>query len=184
MNSAATRLPKMTLVAAISFHYSMSHRQRMTCRSEHSNDRTAMRIFKFSPRCRVSPLRGGQATLAQNAENGRRLSERWCSECHAIGSASDKLHRAPSFASIAARDAINADMIASFLLLPHTTMPNPSVKPPGRPGYRPVYYRNEKVAAPMARRMQAMYINRNGQQEGLTAFAGRYRWQARPGRAA
>jgi hypothetical protein len=32
---------------------------------------------------------------------------------------------APSFASIAVKDAINADVIASFLLLPHTTMPNP-----------------------------------------------------------
>ncbi len=63
--------------------------------------------------------------FAQNTENGRRLSERWCSECHAIGSASDKFDRAPSFASIAAKDAINADMIASFLLLPHATMPSP-----------------------------------------------------------
>jgi mono/diheme cytochrome c family protein len=68
---------------------------------------------------------GIQATLAQNAENGRRLSERWCSECHAIGSASDKFHGIPSFASIAAKETINADMIASFLFLPHATMPNP-----------------------------------------------------------
>jgi mono/diheme cytochrome c family protein len=65
-----------------------------------------------------------QRIFAQNAENGRRLSERWCSECHAIGSASDKFNRAPSFASIATREAINADVIASFLLMPHATMPN------------------------------------------------------------
>ena len=44
--------------------------------------------------------------------------------CHAIGSASDKFNRAPSFASIAAKPTIDADMIASFLLLPHATMPN------------------------------------------------------------
>ena len=68
---------------------------------------------------------GIQATFAQNAENGRRLSERWCSGCHAIGSAADKFHGIPSFAAIAAKETINADIIASFLLLPHATMPNP-----------------------------------------------------------
>jgi mono/diheme cytochrome c family protein len=68
---------------------------------------------------------GIQATFAQNAQNGARLSERWCSGCHAIGSAADKFHGVPSFAAIAARETINADMIASFLLLPHATMPNP-----------------------------------------------------------
>lgn len=66
-----------------------------------------------------------QSTFAQNAENRRRLTERWRSECHAIGSASYKFHGVPSFASIAARETLNADVIASFLLLPHATMPNP-----------------------------------------------------------
>jgi mono/diheme cytochrome c family protein len=66
-----------------------------------------------------------QPIFAQNAENGRRLSERWCSACHAIGSASDKIDRAPSFASIAVKEEISADTIASFLLLPRATMPNP-----------------------------------------------------------
>jgi mono/diheme cytochrome c family protein len=70
-------------------------------------------------------LGGVHATFAQNAENGRRLSERWCSECHAIGSAADRFHGIPSFAAIAAKKTINADMIASFLFLPHATMPNP-----------------------------------------------------------
>ena len=67
---------------------------------------------------------GIQVTFAQNAENGKRLSERWCSECHAIGSDADKFHGIPSFAAIAAKETISADMIASFLLLPHATMPN------------------------------------------------------------
>ena len=70
-----------------------------------------------------------QPAFAQNAENGRRLSGRWCSACHAIGSATDKFDRAPSFASIAVKEKINADMIASFLLLPHATMPNPPLSP-------------------------------------------------------
>jgi mono/diheme cytochrome c family protein len=62
--------------------------------------------------------------FAQNIENGRRLSERWCSQCHAIGPAPAKFDRAQSFASIAAKDKITTEMIASFLRLPHATMPN------------------------------------------------------------
>jgi mono/diheme cytochrome c family protein len=60
---------------------------------------------------------------AQNADNGRHLSERWCVECHAIGPAPGK-SRAQSFAAIAAKEKITAEMIASFLRLPHATMPN------------------------------------------------------------
>lgn len=72
---------------------------------------------------------GIETPLAQNIENGRRLSERWCSECHAIGPGPGKLRRASSFASIAAKDTINSEMIASFLLLPHATMPNLPLSP-------------------------------------------------------
>ena|SRR3974390_2302318 len=60
---------------------------------------------------------------AQNAENGRHLSERWCVECHAIAPAPGR-SRAQSFAAIAAKEKISAEMIASFLRLPHATMPN------------------------------------------------------------
>jgi mono/diheme cytochrome c family protein len=63
------------------------------------------------------------AACAQNAENGRHLSERWCAECHAIGPAPAK-PKAQSFASIAAKENITAQMIVSFLRLPHATMPN------------------------------------------------------------
>ncbi len=70
-------------------------------------------------------LCGGVATAhAQDIANGQRLSERWCSECHAIGSIPGKLERTPSFASIAAKQGVTADVIASFLLMPHATMPN------------------------------------------------------------
>jgi mono/diheme cytochrome c family protein len=67
---------------------------------------------------------GIKATYAQNVENGRRLSERWCSECHAVGTTPAKYNSASSFASIASKETINSEMIASFLLLPHATMPN------------------------------------------------------------
>jgi len=69
-------------------------------------------------------LFGGNACLAQNIENGQRLSERWCVGCHAIGAPTPKTSRIISFASIAERPGITSDMIASFLLMPHATMPN------------------------------------------------------------
>lgn len=62
------------------------------------------------------------AADAQNLDNGRRLSERWCAECHAIGPG--KSRKARSFAAIAAKETVTAEMIASFLRLPHATMPN------------------------------------------------------------
>jgi mono/diheme cytochrome c family protein len=69
-------------------------------------------------------LLAGTMAFAQNAENGRRLSERWCSECHALDAAPGKVGKAQSFASIAAKETITFEMIASFLRLPHATMPN------------------------------------------------------------
>jgi hypothetical protein len=83
-----------------------------------------MRLLTFILAVTLFVPTGIQPTFAQNAENGRHLSERCCSACHAIGSASDKFNRAPSFATIAAKEKINPEMIASFLLMPHATMPN------------------------------------------------------------
>ena len=65
---------------------------------------------------------GATAAPAQNAENGRRLAERWCAECHAIDAA--KPGKAVSFAAIATKQGVTSEMIASFLRLPHATMPN------------------------------------------------------------
>jgi len=67
---------------------------------------------------------GIATSCAQDIANGRRLSERRCSECHAIGSDPGKLMQTPSFASIAAKQGVNADVIAAFLLMPHARMPN------------------------------------------------------------
>jgi len=66
----------------------------------------------------------GGAALAQDVERGERLSEQWCAECHAISSTQSKSRGGPSFAAIAAKKNVTADMIAQFLRLPHATMPN------------------------------------------------------------
>ncbi len=70
-------------------------------------------------------LGGTGAAVAQDIDNGRRLSARWCSECHAIEPAGGNGGRTISFAAIADRPDITSDMIASFLRMPHATMPNP-----------------------------------------------------------
>src|SRR5579859_111049 len=61
--------------------------------------------------------------LAQNIDNGRRISERSCAACHAIDLPAGKRARAISFTVIAERPVMTADVIGSFLLLPHVTMP-------------------------------------------------------------
>jgi mono/diheme cytochrome c family protein len=83
-----------------------------------------MRTLIFSLFIALTLLHGIKVTFAQNVSNGQRLSERWCSECHMIGTTPGKYKRAKSFAAIAAKNAITSDRIASFLLLPHATMPN------------------------------------------------------------
>jgi len=62
--------------------------------------------------------------FAADLENGRRVAERWCSECHVDAPAPGKARRAKSFATIAARQDISSEMIMAFLRLPHSTMPN------------------------------------------------------------
>ena len=69
-------------------------------------------------------LLASAATYAQDIDNGQRLSQRWCAGCHAIGTPVAKTSRIISFAAIAEKPGISAEMIASFLMLPHATMPN------------------------------------------------------------
>jgi len=72
----------------------------------------------------LTSIGGAGASLAQDLENGRRLSERWCIECHDIGTARTKSSRVIPFPAIANKPGITTEMIATFLLMPHATMPN------------------------------------------------------------
>jgi mono/diheme cytochrome c family protein len=90
----------------------------MVCRFRGSR----MRILTLAISVALALCGRGAATLAQDVEYGRRVSERWCSECHAIDPG--KPSRTLSFAAIAGRPGVTADMIRSFLLMPHSTMPN------------------------------------------------------------
>ena len=61
---------------------------------------------------------------AQDLDHGRQLAERWCAECHAVGSKPTRFRRATPFVAIAAKDSVTMDTLTTFLLLPHATMLN------------------------------------------------------------
>jgi len=65
---------------------------------------------------------------AADADNGRRLAQRWCQACHVVTAGPrPSTDGAPPFASIAARPDFDAAKIALFLLDPHPKMPDMSL---------------------------------------------------------
>jgi mono/diheme cytochrome c family protein len=67
--------------------------------------------------------------IAADADNGKRLAERWCQACHVVTPTGPRVSTdaAPPFASIGARPDFDAAKIAMFLLDPHPKMPNMSL---------------------------------------------------------
>ena len=144
----STRRRKRTLAAAISFHCRSSPRPRMTSRCE----RPAYKIMNAYPQllCLASRL--------PCSEGLRRLLHRiskTAGGCRSGGARSvtpSGLLRAnssgrESFASIAAKEIVTAEMIASFLRLPHADHAERAAHPQRRPGYRGVHHGHEEVAA-------------------------------------
>jgi mono/diheme cytochrome c family protein len=91
----------------------------MTSRSETRKRHHTLHLVAW-----LAGLAGCGSATAQDVDNGRRLSERWCAECHQVDPAARRQNRAPPFAAIAVKDNLTAETIATFLLLPHATMPN------------------------------------------------------------
>jgi mono/diheme cytochrome c family protein len=66
--------------------------------------------------------------VAADADNGRRLAQRWCQACHVVSEGPRaSTDGAPPFATIAARPDFDAAKITQFLLDPHAKMPNMSL---------------------------------------------------------
>jgi mono/diheme cytochrome c family protein len=83
-----------------------------------------MRIFRFAMTLAFIPCTS-LSLWAADADNGKTLTERWCSSCHVVsGSQLKGTDLAPSFASIAERPDFNVDKLAFFLLDPHPKMPD------------------------------------------------------------
>jgi mono/diheme cytochrome c family protein len=70
--------------------------------------------------------------IAADADNGKRLAERWCQACHVVTPTGPRVSTdgAPPFASIGARPDFDAAKIALLLLDPHPKMPNMSLTRP------------------------------------------------------
>ena len=66
--------------------------------------------------------------LAADADNGKRLAQRWCQACHVVTEGPRaSTDGAPPFATIAARTGFDAAKITAFLLDPHPKMPSMSL---------------------------------------------------------
>lgn len=62
---------------------------------------------------------------AVDADNGKRLAERWCVSCHVINTGQKSATtEAPPFSVIAGRSDLDAGRLALFLLHPHPKMPD------------------------------------------------------------
>src|SRR5262245_18407580 len=62
---------------------------------------------------------------AADAENGKRLAERWCAACHLISSEQKSSStEAPPFSVIANKPDFCTQALAYFLLQPHPKMPD------------------------------------------------------------
>ncbi len=71
-------------------------------------------------------LLASPAALAADADNGARLSKRWCAECHVVAPDQTSAKAdAPSFAAISASRRVPE--ISSFLKLSHPQMPDMSL---------------------------------------------------------
>jgi mono/diheme cytochrome c family protein len=64
--------------------------------------------------------------VAQNAEVGGTLAERWCMGCHVVETAPRAVATdgVPSFPAIAARSSTTAESVGRYLSTAHTNMPD------------------------------------------------------------
>ena len=102
------------------------------------------RLFYLS--VALTLLGSATAAFAQNLENGRRLSERWCSQCHAIGSGSGQI-RSRAIICIDRGQGQNHHRDDRLVPAPAARHhAERAAEPQRRPGYRRVHHGHEKVA--------------------------------------
>lgn len=65
--------------------------------------------------------------LAQDAVNGHRIAQDWCSTCHAIGDEPARNDAVPSFRAIARMPGMTSLSLTAFLSTPHYRMPDYSL---------------------------------------------------------
>jgi mono/diheme cytochrome c family protein len=89
---------------------------------------SAVRLGRIGCSLLLTAMLLPQPGVAADADNGKRLAQRWCQACHVVtAGARPSTDGAPPFASIAARPDFDAAKVALFLLDPHPKMPNMSL---------------------------------------------------------
>jgi mono/diheme cytochrome c family protein len=73
----------------------------------------------------VSLLSGSASAQLASPQRGRDLSQKLCTNCHAVEAHPSGPMRAdvPSFAAIAARPDVSASKLAGAIIIPHPAMP-------------------------------------------------------------
>ena len=66
---------------------------------------------------------------AQDADNGRRISQRSCAGCHQITQSAGKPRHAISFSAIAAKPGMSEAIVSAFLEKPTVAMPGIPLRP-------------------------------------------------------
>lgn len=70
-------------------------------------------------------LSPGSASATGRAEEGHRLAQQWCQQCHVTTpNATSGGDQAPTFESVAKREGTTAKSLRAWLLDPHPPMPN------------------------------------------------------------
>ncbi len=69
-------------------------------------------------------LLSAPASHAADPDNGQRLAQRWCANCHVVDRAQTRGTEAPPFSAIARKPNFDATAVAFFLLNPHPRMPD------------------------------------------------------------
>lgn len=88
--------------------------------------RSVGRVAAAAALCVIAWAWSGAAGLAADADNGRRITERWCTGCHATG-AGHGTDAAPPFTKIANDPTRTDASLRAWLADPHPPMPNMSL---------------------------------------------------------
>ena len=87
---------------------------------EMSCQEASSRLFSMCP---AAPL--CREVVAADAENGRRIAERWCVDCHAVSRTQKSTStEAPPFSGVARKSGFDASMLALFRRHPHPKVPD------------------------------------------------------------
>jgi len=83
-------------------------------------------VLASASACAPAPPAPAPAAVAASVTRGQALAEKWCADCHRIGSAQQAVRRpemrAPDFAAVIDRPEVDAAYLARFMEVQHLPM--------------------------------------------------------------